>query len=283
MTDRDSSNTAVGVAWLRAAHQILDDAPRILDDPAIVTLLGPETESNVRRAATQYAHPAARALRAHVVTRTRYAEERLEQAVRRGIAQYVVLGAGLDTFAYRQPTWATALHVFEVDQPATQRTKRELLDAAKIALPRNLTFVSIDFERESLRAGLSRGGVRADDPTFFSWLGVTMYLTREAIEAVFRAVAVFPRGSEIVFTFATPIDAANPREAGRAALAARAAAAGEPWVTFFEPADLEADLTRLGYSEVRFLGVEETSARYFEGRTDGLGAPRHVSIAAATV
>src|SRR5262245_50060473 len=113
MTDRASSNTAVGVAWLRAAHQILDDAPRILDDPAIVALLGPETESNVRRAASRYAQRAARALRAHVVTRTRYTEERLEDAVRRGTRQYVVLGAGLDTFAYRQPAWASALHVFE--------------------------------------------------------------------------------------------------------------------------------------------------------------------------
>jgi methyltransferase (TIGR00027 family) len=283
MADRASSNTAVGVAWLRAAHQILDDAPRILDDPAIVALLGPDTEIAVQRAAAEYGQPGARALRAHVVVRTRYAEERLEAAVRRGVRQYVVLGAGLDTFAYRQPAWASLLEVFEVDQPGTQRAKLERLRTSGIVPPPNVKFVAIDFEHEPLGDGLSRGGVRGDTPTFFSWLGVTMYLTREAIEAVFRTVVGFPRGSEIVFTFATPIDAADPQERGRALLAARAAEAGEPWITFYEPMHLAAELRRLGYSDVRLLSPAETSARYFEGRRDGLPAPRHLSIAVATV
>jgi methyltransferase (TIGR00027 family) len=132
--------------------------------------------------------PGALAVRAHVLLRSRFTEDQLALAVRAGIGQYVILGAGLDIFAYRQPGWAAGLRIFEVDQPASQQVKRERLAAAGIAEPGNLTFAAIDFETESLLDGLPRDGVALDAPTFVSWLGVSMYLTREAVDAVFAAV-----------------------------------------------------------------------------------------------
>src|SRR5690349_2502564 len=130
MTDRAPSRTADGVAWLRAAHQILDAPPLILDDPAIVTLLGADAIEHVRSEAVRAQSRGARALRAHVVLRSRFAEDRLRLAVERGVRQYIVLGAGYDTFIVRQPPWAHDLRIMEVDLPATQAEKRERLAAA---------------------------------------------------------------------------------------------------------------------------------------------------------
>src|SRR5262249_31856182 len=161
----------------------------------------------------------------------------LAQAAAAGIRQYILLGAGLDTFAYRQPAWASALAVVEVDQPASQKDKRAALAAAKILVPSNVRYADVDFERETLAAGLERSGVAMDAPTFFSWLGMTMYLTRDAIEAVLRTVVSFPSGSTIVLTFAQP-RAEDDR--ARAELAQGAAAVGEPWLSYFTPEEIEA-------------------------------------------
>ena len=279
MTELSSSKTAFGVAWLRAAHQIVDDAPRILDDPVIVSLLGADAAQLLREHPERVQTRGARGLRSHVVLRSRYAEDELHAAVERGVRQYVVLGAGLDTFAYRQPGWAAPLRIFEIDQPASQRSKRELLDAARVAVPPNVSLVPVDFQTESLENGLRRGGVDFAAPTFFSWLGVTMYLTRDAVEAVFRTIAAFPRLSEVVFTFASRRD--EPQQAS--ALAERAAELGEPWLSYFEPAELEELLMRLGFSRVSFLTPDEAATRYFNGRSDALPAPRRISIGSATV
>ena len=280
MAERAASNTAVGVAWLAAAHQVLDAAPRILDDPIIGGLMGATPEA-IREREPRLESPGARLLRAHVVTRTRYAEDRLAAAYALGVRQYVVLGAGMDTFAYRQPAWAAGLRVFEVDQPGTQAVKRQRVTSAGVPVPDNLSYVPIDFEAESLADGLRRGGVQLDRPTFFAWLGVTMYLTESAIDAVLETVAAFPRSSEIVFTFAQPRSADDAR--GEPTLAERAAAIGEPWVTFFDPPALQQKLVALGYETVRFLTPAETTALYFQHRADGLIPPRRTSIVSATV
>ena len=180
---REPSRTAAGVAWLRAAHQSVDGQPKILDDPIAPLLPGERGRLGLIERRDELFTPGALGLRAHVLLRSRFAEDQLALAVARGIRQYVLLGAGLDTFAYRQPYWAAAaepvLRIFEVDQPASQQIKRERVAAANIPVPGNLTYAAVDFEHEPLLAGLTRTGVATSEPAFFSWLGVSMYLTEK--------------------------------------------------------------------------------------------------------
>jgi methyltransferase (TIGR00027 family) len=280
MAERSASITARGVAMLRAAHQLIDGVPRILDDSVIVRLLGGGTEEHIREQLDRYQSTPARGLRSHVLLRSRVAEDSLAEAVARGVTQYVLLGAGLDTFAYRQPEWARTIEIVEVDQPSSQAHKRRLLRDAGIDVPANVRFADVDFEHETLDAGLRRAGVAFDQPTFFSWLGVTMYLTGDAIDAVLATVASFAKGSGIVLTFAQPSESDDP--AGRF-FAERAAAAGEPWISYFTPGEIEALLRAHGFSEVELLGRETALRRYFQDRPDGLLPPRRISIVSATV
>jgi methyltransferase (TIGR00027 family) len=264
------SHTAYRVAVSRAAHQLLDE-PRVLEDPIALAIVGAAAVAAIRAAPLRYRLPPARYLRAFLVARSRVAEEALAQAVRRGVRQYVVLGAGLDTFAYRNPYPADGLTVFEVDHPATQAWKRGQLETAGIALPPSLRFVSVDFETQQLGERLAGAGLRADERAFFSWLGVSMYLTRAAIGATLGYVAGLPRGSGIVFDYAVPPAGLGPvRRLVVHALLKRVAAAGEPWKTFFEPRALAAELRALGFTELEDLGPEELNARFFGGRSDGL-------------
>lgn len=279
MADRQPSRTALGVAFLRAAHQLLDSEPRILDDSVIVSLIGHAGVQRIADLPQSAQTAAARGLRAHVVLRSRFAEDRLQLAVRRGVAQYVLLGAGYDTFAYRQPDWARPLRIFEIDQPATQTDKKARLAGAGVAIPANVHFADVDFERESLRQGLVRHGISLDEPTFFSWLGVTMYLTEQAIDAVLETVAEFPVGSEIVLTFSPRPGQDDP--AAGPTLAERAAEAGEPWISYFEPEEIEQKLRRFGFSTVEFLTPDESRQRYFRDRADELPPPRRTTIVSA--
>ena len=176
MSDHKASHTAIGTAYLRAAHQLLDAQPRILNDPVALSLLGPGALQLFQNTANYYRTPESLALRAHVVLRSRFAEDRLAAAVLCGVTQYVILGAGFDTFALRQPSWAQALKIFEVDHSGTQAMKRSHLASAGLAMPENAVFANIDFEHEPLHDGLLRYHISMDEPTFFSWLGVTMYL-----------------------------------------------------------------------------------------------------------
>ncbi len=270
-----ASRTAVAVAYMRAAHQLFDAAPRMLDDPVAVALLGADAEQRLRDAAQQYRSPERLALRSHVVLRSRFAEDRLAAAVERGVTQYVILGAGLDTFALRQPPWVRALSILEVDHPGTQAMKRSHLGAAGFAMPDNAEFAQIDFAHESLRDGLLRYRYSLRQRTFFSWLGVTMYLREPAIDALLRAVAEFPEGSEIALSFAPPPgDVPSPYER-------RAAELGEPWVSHFTPDEIDAKLRDCGFSEVVFLTPEEADARYYSRYPSELPLPKHTTIAAA--
>jgi methyltransferase (TIGR00027 family) len=276
------NRTALGVAWLRAAHQLVDAEPRILEDRPSIALLGSEANEVSR---DPRAHsPSARLLRSHIVLRSRFAEDRLRLAVERGVRRYVLLGAGYDTFVVRQPEWAKPIEIVEVDRQEIQEDKRARLVAARFRVPRNARFVSVDFEHESLREGLARNGVPLDVPTFFSWLGVTMYLTEPAIDAVLSTVAATPRGSEIVFTFA-PADPATGELASPelSGLANLAATAGEPWRTYFAPEALVAKLRTLGFSSVELLDPQDAERQYFAGRADGLPAPRRSTIVSAVV
>jgi len=256
----------------------VDGLPKILDDTAVIPLLGSTIVDRVLSDRARLDAPGARALRSHVVLRSRYAEDRLAEAVQRGLRQFLVLGAGFDTFAYRQPAWAHDLRIFEVDQPASQQAKRARLEASGLAIPSNLTFVAADFEHRTLHDILVDGGVDISQPTFISWLGVTVYLTEPAIDAVFRFVASLPASSEIVFTFYSK----DP--GGLRPLEERVAELGEPFKTWFEPADLDAKLRGFGFSEVTFLMPEQAAARYFpEPRPDNLPPPQRINTASARV
>ncbi len=277
MAERDVSRTALGTAYIRAAHQLLDGQPRILEDPLAVTLLGSSAAQRIKDLANSYQTPELRALRSHVVLRSRFAEDRLAASVGRGVTQYVILGAGFDTFALRQPAWAQALTILEIDHARTQSTKRNQLAGAGLTMPKNADFATIDFEHESLRDGLTRFHISVEEPTFFSWLGVTMYLDEDAINAVLKSVATFPQWSEIVLTFALP-PSHFPSPFDR-----HSVSVGEPWVSYFEPDDIEAKLLSAGFSTVEFLSPEIAEARYFQQRPQDLPVPRRTNIVCAIV
>lgn len=275
--DDSPSRTAYGVAMSRAAHQIFD-LPRVFEDPAALAILGPKITGGIRNAGRRFNSRYARYLRAFLVARSRLAEEALTEAVARGVRQYVLLGAGLDTFAYRNPHAAGGLRVFEVDHPATQEWKRQLVSQARLKSQGSLIYVPVNFEREPLAERLTANGFQRGEPAFFSWLGVTMYLTREAIQETLRFVAQpMVSRSGIIFDYLTvPPRWDFLRRWGLKVLMRRVAAAGEPWQTFFDPAALHADLTRLGFATVRDFGRDEINARFFDNagarlRVGGIG------------
>ena len=277
MTDRHSSNTAVRAATLRAVHQLIDEEPKILNDHIVLRLLDASTLDQIHLNQNKFRTLRMIAMRSHIVLRSRYTEDRLAEVVDNGIQQYLMLGVGLDTFPYRQPHWARVLHIFELDHSASQLSKRERLASAGVEVPSNVELIACDFETTSLRDCLRKSSFDFRKPAFLSWLGVTMYLSTDAIDAVFRFVSSLPRSSEIVFTFASPASLMSEK------IAASAAAHGEPWRTRFEPNDLTHKLQGLGFSTVSFLSTSEAETRYFRGRHDGLHAPRKVGIVTATV
>ena len=259
-----ASKTALRVAIRRAAHQVMDQ-PCVLDDPIAVPLLGSGFPRDMERAM----HKVARDFRAFMAARSRYVEDRLAEAVSNGVTQYVVLGAGLDTFAYRNPF--PLLRVFEVDFPATQEWNRALLDEAGIALPTGLVFVPLDFEHKALAEGLAEAGLDGRKAAFFGWLGVVPYLTLEAFRATLGAVAQLPAGSAVSFDYAfSPETLSPPRRVVFDALSERVAAAGEPFQLFFTPQELEAELHRAGFERMEQVDAERLNELYFEGRADGL-------------
>jgi methyltransferase (TIGR00027 family) len=252
----------------RAAHQLLDRPP-VFPDPFALRIVGAEAEADLRSGRDWHGYAAA-GLRAFIAARSRFAEDSFAAAIARGVDQYVLLGAGLDTFAYRAGADFPDIHVLEIDHPATQSWKRARLKEAGIVEPANLTFAPVNFEYETLAEGLARTSCDAARPVFFAWLGVTPYLSRDAIFATLEFVATANSpGSEIVFDYAEPVtDAA--RRAGFDAMAARVAAAGEPFRSFFKPALLADELRRIGFSDIEDLDATALNRRYFVGRADGL-------------
>jgi methyltransferase (TIGR00027 family) len=268
----EASNTALGVASHRAAHLVLDQPPPILNDSVAMRLLGPGAEERIRAAADRLRSPYALAFRSTLLLRSRFAEDALAESAAEGVRQFVSLGAGMDTFAYRQPDWAGALRIFEADHPASQSAKLERLAAAAIETPRNVSYAPLDLERESPADGLARAGFDPGEPATVSCLGVLMYLRPETVDSIFGFVARLAPGSRFVFTFAQP---AVPL---RDQLAESAARGGEPWLTRFEPEALLAALSRHGLPNVELLDPARAQERYFHNRTDGLHAPRRISL-----
>jgi methyltransferase (TIGR00027 family) len=256
---RTSANSTAGnVALLRAAHQVLEGGS-IFPDPFAVPILGQSVET-LREVG---GHPEfIRLLRLFVASRSRFAEDSLALAVARGVRQAVVLGAGLDTFGLRNPHAHDGLRVFEADRPATQQWKRECLAKANLPIPEWLHFAAVDFERQACIDPLAATGFNPREPAFFAWLGVVPYLSRDAIFATLSSIANVP-DAEVVFDYGEPPEAyPADRRAGYEAMIARAVAAGEPWLSFFNPAELRLALARLGFSDIEDLAPMQVAARY---------------------
>jgi methyltransferase (TIGR00027 family) len=270
------SRTALGAAGHRAAHQVLEHGS-IFSDPLALRILGSEAEAAIEEAQTK---PEKRWLRLFIALRTRFAEDALAAALTRDTSQIVVLGAGLDTYAYRSSIPEGA-RVFEVDHPATQIWKRELLAAASIVVPDSVTFVPIDFEREHLVLALRAAGFEPTRRSFFSWLGVVPYLTEDAVFATLKFIAELTGGAEVVFDYPAPSHAIEDaqRRAHRESLEAHVAAEGEPFRCHLEASMLSARLKDLGFQDIDDLGASQIAARYFPQRkstTTASGGGGHV-------
>jgi len=265
------STTAWAVALRRAVHQLLD-RPLVLSDPLAIPIVGIDF---AHQALAEHAEGGpirqkySRVMRAVVVGRSRFTEDRLAQSVAAGIRQYVVLGAGLDTFAHRNPF--PNLRVFEVDHPATQQWKRDLLAKAQIPPPAPLCFVPVDFERQSLADQLTAHGFAPAAPAFFSWLGVVPYLTLEAFRTTLQFLGTRPAASQVVFDYATrPEHLGITERIAFEMLAKRVAAAGEPFTLFLSPEEMHTELHAANFHHIEDLDSTALNALYFHNRPDHL-------------
>ncbi len=275
MKNDQTSGTALGVTIVRAVHQLIDDPPHILDDPVSLLLIGTAGKERILGEPEKFGSPSSKALRSHVVLRSRYAEDSLSEAIPSGIRQFIALGAGYDTFALRQPVWARGLKIVEVDHPATQASKLDLLERRNIEIPENVSFVPLDLEKEELGAGLAGSGFDPGLPVFVACLGVLAYLHVESVHRIFKWAGALPRLSRFVFTFATNAEA-------QSALSETTAAKGEAWHARFDIEGLQEVLRGAGFREIVFVPPEEGAARYFAGRKD-LPPPQRVTMGQAVV
>jgi methyltransferase (TIGR00027 family) len=279
MQSGEPSRTALGAARHRAAHQLLEQG-RIFTDPLAVRILGEDADTIARQAEQ---NPSSRRMRIFIAARTRFAEDSLAAAVERGVRQLVVLGAGLDTYAYRGEL-RERLRIFEVDHPATQAWKRRRLAEAAIPLPSCLTFAPVDFERETLAEGLAAAGFDPAKQTFFTWLGVVPYLTEEAVWSTLGFIASLPRGAHVVFDYSDPPESLTPEmRAFHDRRAARVAELGEPWVNYFDSDQLRGRLSGLGFSEIEDLRPPQIAARYFPNRAASIPEKGGHILRAATI
>ena len=263
------------MALRRAAHQLHDAQPLVFDDPLAVRILGKEHAEDLRRTPDAERRPFSAALRAFVVARARIAEDAVAESYRdRGVRQYLVLGAGLDTFAYRQSFARTLpdLRVFEVDHPATQAWKREMLAAAGIAVPDSARLVPVDFESGAdLAVALADAGLDASAGVCTSWLGVVPYLTRDAFRTTMQVLRGFGAGSELTFDYSLPREALGPVEQLMLdSLADRVRRAGEPFQLFMTPVDVGAEMARAGFEIIENIDNLSLLEKFFVGRADGL-------------
>lgn len=278
-----ASITALATSLMRAVHTRLDPHP-LIDDPWGDRLV---PESVKRAMAPSNAALDESLMRsrsyANVVMRTRYAEDALRAGVSRGVRQYVLIGAGFDSFSLRLPKFAADLKIFEIDFPATQKLKLERIGACGIALSEAVHFIAADLSQESVAAALARSPFNAGELAFFSWLGVTMYLTREANLATLSSVAsCSPAGSEVVFTYLDERVFQADSEPFRE-LQQRVAAVGEPFLSGFDPAELAVNLAGCGLELIEDLNGKQSAARFSHGGEHGLGQSPYSHIALARV
>ncbi len=285
MEIRRPSRTAINSAIWRAMHALLDDEPKLLADPYARAFAG--FTSDVELIDAHDKHPMAHVawMRTQFPLRNRYAEDELVTAMEDGVTQYVILGAGLDSFVYRRGDLMQRLDVYEVDHPGSQAWKRARVAELALEVPGKLHYLPVDFEHETLADGLRQSSLRRDEKAFFSMLGVTQYLTPAAVERTFSDLAdAASPGSKLVVEFIAPATSLAPDEAALVnAIAAGAAKVGEPWLSYFDSEEMENLLRRQGFSAVEHLGPEEATRRYLQGRLDGSRLPGYFRMAQATL
>ena len=280
------SLTALTAAAARAAHLIVDTEPVIFADTLAQAMLGERAEELISYHRAHGTHPVLAGARAQVTCRSRYAEDRLADAIGRGIGQYVLLGAGLDSFAYRSPL-AGQVRVFEVDHPATQAYKQRVRGVAAHGGDggaRDVRLVAVDFGRDSLGEALGRAGFDAGQPALVSWLGVTMYLDESAIEATVAVLGGFAPGSEVVVDYMLPAGMRDAAGQMYADLVGQAAAEwGEPWRSAFAPGAMAALLARHGFGAARDVGQRDMIPAAAWDRSDALRPAELFRIAHAAI
>jgi len=279
MKERQRSRTAEAAAAARARHLLRADSI-VFADPFAVKLTSRPwriicknrvLDWLVFRQLLRELHP----IGAQILARSRYAEDQLEKSIAAGTNQYVIVGAGLDSFALRRTDLATTLKIYELDHPASQVSKRDRLAELAIDMPTNLELISVNFEQESVADALARSSYTRERPAFYSWLGTIHYLTRDAIFETLASIASFATpGSEIVFDYRIPRESVDPADKpGRDALDRFVARRGEPFLTSFDPLTFPREVCDLGFELVENLSGKEQQARYFQGRKDGLRPP----------
>jgi methyltransferase (TIGR00027 family) len=278
------SRSALTAAAARAAHLIVDGQPTIFADTLAAALLGDRAEELIAYHERHGTHPVLVSARVQVTCRGRYAEDALARAAGAGVTQYVLLGAGLDSFAYRGGPLAGRVHVFEVDHPASQEFKRAALGAARVEVPDSVRYVPADLARDPLIRCLSAAGFDAAAPAVIAWLGVTMYLTAEAVAETLAAVARLAPGTELIADYLLPEGARDEAGALYGALVAQASAEqGEPWRSYFTP-DQMADLARrAGFGAVRAVSQRDTIPAALWQRADSLCPARLAVLFHGTV
>ncbi len=263
--------TAVRSALWRAMHVQVDAPPHVLEDEVGLALVAPESGWRSRPDMSPFTRP----FRASIVARARFVEDLVAEQAARGVGQYVVLGAGLDTFAQRRADLGSRLVVFEVDRPGPQEWKRRRLVELGYGVPAFLRLVAVDFEADgSWLARIADAGFHPDRPAVVASTGVSMYLTRDAIAATLRQVATLARPSALAMSFLLAIEMTDPEvRPGIERAAQGARAAGTPFVSFFTPAEMLALAREAGFRDARHVPAAVLAERYFAGRTDGLRPP----------
>jgi methyltransferase (TIGR00027 family) len=264
-----ADSTAVRVALWRAMHVQLDAPPHVLEDEIGLRLAAPDEGWRQR---PDMDPQGTRGYRAGVVGRARFIEDLVSDQAARGIAQYVLLGAGLDTFAQRRPEVASRLRIFEVDQPGPSAWKRQRLLDLGFGVPEGLRLVPVDFEAgQSGWEQLTAAGFAADQPAVVASTGVSMYLTHAANLATLRHIATLAGGATLAMTFLLPLELIDPAERPQhEALHERARASGSPFLSFYQPTDMLALAREAGFGRVEHISTADLTDRYFSARTDGL-------------
>jgi methyltransferase (TIGR00027 family) len=253
----------------RAAHLVIDGEPKVLVDEYAMRFLDDRLRGRVTANDEVLQAPHVRASRAHILGRSVFTEDALRLEVTAGCRQYVLLGAGYDSSPARHASELADVAVFEVDHPATQQAKRGVLRPGE--WPDNVRFVAVDFERDVLEARLHEAGWDARVPTFWSWLGVAMYLTDDAVMNTLRFVGGGAPGTTIVMNFTIHDDEVTPGDLALRRIGAQGVARqGEPWINFYRPSELVARVRLLPYSSVESVEADVFRTRYFDNREDGL-------------
>lgn len=269
----EPDNTAVRTALWRALHVQADAPPHIFEDEVGLKLVAPDDDWRNRPDMSSFTRP----FRAAILARARFIEDLVDEQVSCGVGQYVLLGAGLDSFAQRRLEFASRVRVFELDQPKSQEWKRQRLLATGFGIADHLEFVPVDFEAgDNWLARLVSSGFDAKRPAVIASTGVSMYLTKDAILATLRQIAAFASGSTFVMSFLCPIEMLDPEiRIGVERAAEGARASGTPWISFFNPEDIMALARAAGFEKVRHVSAAALAERYFAGRTDGLRPPNN--------